>query len=188
MEEIWKDVIGFEGCYKVSNTGKVKSCKKLKRCFNKSGNYTYYTKEIILAPATERGYKRVRLQNKGKDEMRRVHRIVAQAFLVNLDNKREINHINGDKSDNNVNNLEWVTSLENIRHARAMGLYPKMVQSNWHKEKLRNINSKQVIDINTNIIYKSATDACNILGIKKSTLIHYLVGTRTNKTSLRYFN
>lgn len=118
MEEIWKDIKGYEGLYQVSNLGNVKSLEK--RVNGKKCHRVF--KEKQLKPIeTNKGYLRVKLCHKGKISKARVHRLVAETFIEkpNL----EVNHINGDKKDNRLENLEWVTGKENKEHARKLGLY-----------------------------------------------------------------
>lgn len=111
MSEIWKDVIGYEGRYMVSNLGRIKS---LKRIVKRSHNRLLPVKERILIPSVCTGdYREVKLENK----KHRVHRLVAKAFIVNKSNKPFINHKNGITSDNKASNLEWCTQSENMRHA-----------------------------------------------------------------------
>ena len=125
MEEIWKDIKGYEGLYQISNKGQVKS--KARR-----GNW----KETILKPSETRDhYFVVTLSKNGAQKSRRVNRIVAETFIENPLNKPEVNHIDGDKHNNNVENLEWVTTKENIIHsykcklrtaeesAKSLGIY-----------------------------------------------------------------
>lgn len=110
--EIWKDVKGYEGLYQVSNIGKVKSL--------------HYNKEKILADRFDKkGYLSVRLFKNGKSKIFKTHRLVAQAFIPNPINKEQVNHINGVKSDNRVENLEWCTNYENCVHAHLNGLVAK---------------------------------------------------------------
>jgi len=111
-EEVWKDITGYEGLYQVSTIGRVKSFNGL------------WVEEKILAPGANqpRGYLYVNLCKDGKRKNFYVHRLVAQTFISNSQNKLEVNHINGNKLDNRVENLEWATSSENHRHAYAMGL------------------------------------------------------------------
>lgn len=110
MEEIWKDVVGFEGKYKVSNRGNLISnargtgWKPLKPTRHHSGY-------MLVRLASNRTYKNLN-----------VHRIVADAFIPNPEGKKTVNHIDGNKSNNTVENLEWATQKENINHAIDTGL------------------------------------------------------------------
>lgn len=108
--EIWKPVVGFEGLYEVSNQGRVKSIPR-KRC---KGN--------VLKPHIVKGYEYVHLSKDGKAKYLKVHRLVADAFLPEIQGKSYVNHIDGNKTNNSVKNLEWCTASENLKHARENGL------------------------------------------------------------------
>lgn len=106
MEEIWKDVEGFEGLYQISSRGRLKSFKQYKegkilRLTNKKGGYFSFVLQGI-------GHARRSV---------RIHRLVATAFIPNPDNLPQVNHIDGNKQNNAVENLEWCTASENHRHA-----------------------------------------------------------------------
>ena len=114
MQEIWKDVKGFEGLYQVSNMGNVKSLGRKV--------YNYFQKERILQPAKINGYLRVALFKDSHCKNYLVHRLVAEHFITNPDNKPQINHKDGNKENNVWTNLEWTTASENQKHAFKNGL------------------------------------------------------------------
>ena len=131
VEEIWKDIKEFEGRYQISNYGRVKTLKKFVNNNPKSKEIGYYTKEKILKPFyNPKGYQLVRLYKNNHNYTKKIHRLVAKAFIPNLENKPQINHIDGNKKNNNVNNLEWVTNQENQTH-RWNILYPKKEVKQW---------------------------------------------------------
>ena len=117
MLEEWKAVVGYEGLYEISNFGNVKS--KYKRGAPKKEKYLSQAK-------TGKGYLCVSLYKNGKAITKKVHRLVAEAFIPNPDNKREVNHIDGDKLNSRVDNLEWVTPKENIEKSWEIGLSKKL--------------------------------------------------------------
>lgn len=114
MQEIWKDIKGYEELYQISNLGNVKSLKR-KTLGKKHGNH--YLKERILKPGKSGNYYHVCLRKNNVNKIFYIHRLVAQTFIKNIENKNQVNHKNGKTTDNNVNNLEWVTASENQTHA-----------------------------------------------------------------------
>lgn len=127
MEEVWKPVVGYEGYYEVSNLGRVKTAAIFIR---HDGNWSEeggYVKKIkIRNQQTNRyGYKTIKLCKLGNCKQARVHRLVAEAFIDTDNLNNQINHIDGDKTNNIVSNLEWVTAAENMRHAWETGLVNK---------------------------------------------------------------
>lgn len=129
MTEVWIDISGYEGLYQVSNLGRVKSCEKIVPHY-KGGDRLL--KELIRKPVTDKdGYMVIDLYKEGKGKLYKVHRLVGIAFIPNEEGKKAINHKNGIKNDNNVNNLEWCTDSENQRHAFRIGL--KKPQINGEK-------------------------------------------------------
>jgi hypothetical protein len=113
--EIWKDVNGYEGVYQVSNHGRLKGLGR--EVFTKT-NKTYYIPERIIASTiNSRGYRMASLWFNGKGKLKLLHRIIAETFIPNPENLPQVNHIDGNKLNNDISNLEWVTSQDNIIHA-----------------------------------------------------------------------
>lgn len=114
--EQWEDIEGYEGFYKVSNFGRVKSLSR----FRNNGNTGYYTKERIKCTGKDKdGYLQVDLFINKQRKMCKVHRLVAQAFIPNPDNLPFINHKDENKANNVVSNLEWCTQSYNINYGSA---------------------------------------------------------------------
>lgn len=112
ITEIWKDVIGYEGLYQVSDLGNVKSL-----------NYRRTGKEKNIYINTDKyGYLNVMLSKNSLNKRFYVHRLASICFLKSIADKCFINHIDGNKTNNNINNLEWCNCSENIKHAYKLGL------------------------------------------------------------------
>lgn len=127
MQEVWKDIKGYEGLYQISNLGNVKSLKR------KSLNFKCEKDKILINCKTSQGYEKVMLCKNKQVKNQMIHRLVAKAFIPNPNNLLEINHIDGDKTNNKVSNLEWCTRSENIKHAYELGL-------NYGSDKLKGRN------------------------------------------------
>jgi len=153
-KEIWKDVSNYEGIYQVSNNGIVRS-------LNREGR-------ILTQTKNGKGYPFVYLWKNNSRVMRTVHRLVAKAFIPNPENKYTVNHKNFKKSDNRLENLEWMTMKENILHAVEGGRYGKHLIGRTGKD---NPVSRAVssYDKNNNKLntYESITEA----GVKTNTHI-----------------
>jgi hypothetical protein len=117
--EIFKDIIGYEGFYQVSNLGTVKRINsKVKR-----KNHFMELQERIMIPLDNgKGYLRIKLSKNNLSKRVMLHRIIAEVFIENTFNNKYINHINGIKKDNRIENLEWCTASYNCRHAFLTGL------------------------------------------------------------------
>lgn len=114
MIELWAPIKGYEGLYEVSNKGRIKSLAK------NAGN-SPRKKRIRKLKETRHGYLNVSLWKFGKSKHPLVHRLVAMAFLPNPCNYPEVNHLDGDRKNANVENLEWCTTSQNIKHAFKIG-------------------------------------------------------------------
>ena len=117
--EVWRDIEGYEGLYQVSSLGRVKS---LDRYITNSLGYTLLYKGVILKPRVSDFFKyyTVQLNNKDRGRSKSVHRLVAETFIPNPDNLEQVNHIDENKLNNNVTNLEWCTPKENINHGTSI--------------------------------------------------------------------
>lgn len=119
MKEIWKDIPNYEGLYQASNLGRIKSLEK--QVWN--NHQMVVRPEKILKPFSDKkGYFRVKLYKNQKCKTQKLHRVIAQTFIPNIFNKPEVNHEDGNKANNMVENLSWATSKENVNHAFRTGL------------------------------------------------------------------
>lgn len=121
--EKWEDIEGYEGFYQVSNLGRVKSLERITTYLWHGNIVERKEKEKILKTRRNRwGYEVVNLSKEKKQKTYQVHVLVANAFLEKTEVKKQVNHINGDKLNNNLSNLEFVSPKENMAHAKEMGL------------------------------------------------------------------
>lgn len=133
--EIWKPVKEYEGLYEVSNLGNVKAIERRIRCRNQFCEYyrTYPSKVLYKGPINGKdGYLQVSLSNQGKWKCKLVHRLVAEAFIPNPDNLPEVNHKDRNKQNNCVDNLEWSSKLDNMKHAKEHGWDPTQSRKGRH--------------------------------------------------------
>ncbi|AFR52615.1 putative HNH endonuclease [Lactococcus phage BM13] len=174
MEEYWKDIIGYERYYQVSNLGNVRSLDRKITWKNSFRNISGKTQRLIEHKS---GYIRVGLNKNGKKKYHNVHRLVALTFIDNPEEKQEVNHIDGNKDNNRCENLEWCTRSENIKHAVKTGLMT-------HLKENSTIMRKKVIqmDLNRNPIsvFDSLSEASKETGISKTYISQIANGTRNN--------
>jgi hypothetical protein len=147
--------------------------------------FSHFTNKFIKPFLRENTYKYlyVNLYNNGKKSKHSIHRLVANAYIPNINNKPQVNHINGKKFDNRCHNLEWATASENGLHAYRNGLSKV---SDYHKKCLVERQNKIVLDTSNGVYYESAKQASKYYNIKATTLMGYMRGERKNKTSLIY--
>lgn len=171
MQEIWKDIKGYKGLYQVSNLGRVKSLSR--KIWN--GFVNYQSKELLLKPsANHKGYLQVILYKSGVQSNKRIHRLVAEAFLFNPNDYPQVNHEDGDKQNNCVDNLSWCNNSINQRHAFEHGLKRHMYGKD--NSKARKINQ---YDLDGNFIktWGCIKDICDEMGIHYSSIIRCCNGT-----------
>lgn len=121
--ENWIPIEGYEGWYEFSNLGNVRSLDR--KVDFVDGRYATYKGKSIKQAVNSNGYLVVQLWRNSKMKMMYIHRLIAELNIPNPDNKPFVNHIDGNKLNNNPSNLEWVTYLENVQHANATGLTPE---------------------------------------------------------------
>jgi hypothetical protein len=158
VEEVWKDVPGFEGKYQASDLGRVKSIKR--------------NRERILAQHIDKlGYPRLTLWWKGKLESKRVHGLVTEAFFGARPGGLTVNHKDGDKTNNRLSNLEYLTLSENIKHAFRLGLKGKGEEHPRAK-----LTSEQVKDICARRGAVSQSKLAELYGVTKTCIRHVQLG------------
>lgn len=177
-EEIWKDIEGFEGKYQISSIGRVKS---IDRILPHAIHGTWHIRERILKPhwngQGQSQYMCVHLHSgKGKMSCLRIHRMVAETFIPNPDNLPQVNHIDGDKSNNAVSNLEWVTIQENVDHAWRNGLCENIVKA----------KQKPVVNLDTGERYASLADAERRYGNTFGGISHVINGKSKHAHGYRW--
>ena len=171
MQEIWKDIEFYEGYYQVSNLGNVKSLARTVP-FRKS--FRIIQEKLLKVRKEKSGYQVVSFYINGVEIKKKVHRLVAEAFIENKKNKLQVNHIDGNKMNNFVNNLEWVTPSENIIHS-----YKNNLQAKKRPKKF-------IINYSTGIFYNGINDLLDSFDFKKSTIMSKLNGQRKNDTTFKY--
>lgn len=181
MKEIWKDIKGYERLYQVSNLGRIKSLERKVISYNRGRTYERTYPEKILKQAKDKdGYVQVNLSKNGKGRTRKVHRLVAQAFISNFEEKPEVNHINGIRDDDRVDNLEWCTSSENNIHAYKVLKRGYKLPNKEQRKKYLDKVSKEIIQYEIKIVekarYKSIREAERQTGI-----LHTLISKCCNK-------
>lgn len=160
----WRDILSFEGAYQVSREGIVRRLKR--EIIKKDRTKQVLDPMIMTQTVDEDGYKRVSIKLGDKSKLFGVHRLVAQAFIPNLENLPCVNHIDGNKFNNNADNLEWCTVEYNNKHAEMIGLRPHSIYEN--RCAVRRALSKSVICLNDGKVYKSMTEANNFYGLNVS--------------------
>lgn len=191
MIEIWKDIEGWRGCYQVSNTGRVRSVDRIITC-SRNGDKLVKGKILVLRDDKD-GYKVVHLRDAStkRNKLLKVHRLVAFAFIPNPLNKSQIDHINGVRDDNRVENLRWCSASENNNYLLAkINRSKSIIQSYNRNPQLRTLRAKTfglsgripIIVLNNNSEigrFQSLTDASKALGISMSSISYHL--RRNNK-------
>lgn len=165
--EVWKDIQGYEGIYQVSNMGRVKrlvgyQCKK---------------ERILCGRLDKDGYRCVVLHKDGKEKNNKLHRMVAKAFIPNPENKNTVNHIDCNKDNNVVENLEWATDKEQMAHAKKNN---RLVYTEFQKKQTQLALNKPVRQYTKDgefvMEYSSMGHAAESMGGSRTNIHHACYG------------
>ena len=150
--EMWKDIQDYEGLYQISNLGNVRSIKR----------------GIVTGDVIKGGYRRIPLYKDGKHKRFMIHKLVAKAFVENIDNKPEIDHIDGNPLNNMATNLRWCSHRENLNNPITRQRKRIAAQGNYMTGRFGALhhNSKRVKCIETNFVYGGIAEAERITGIR----------------------
>ena len=177
--EQWKRIEEFNYEYEISSYGRIRSVENV---IVRGNGWKYTRKSKILKPSGSGGYLRGAVCVNKKMIPYKIHRLVALAFIPNNENKKEVNHIDGNKLNNHFDNLEWCTNKENIKHAIDNGL--------WGDRKLMNFNNqrskiKKEVILNIKYLYSKGFSQCEISkfhNISQSQISRVIKGRYNYKT------
>lgn len=156
-KEVWKDVVGYEGLYEISSFGRLKRLKRT--TLGKDGVEYNYPELMIKGDYDKDGYIRTTMSKNKKKKTKKIHRLVAEAFIPNPNNYPEVNHLDETKDNNHVNNLEWITTKGNANYGtrnKRIAKHPNQLAkiNNWKRPvRITNLKNGKVK------IYESATKA-----------------------------
>lgn len=173
--EVWKDIPEYKGLYQASNFGNIRSLdREITQLANgRKMHFTYVKKGRVLAQSIQNGgYPVVSISVNARRKICTVHRLVASAFIENPNDFRDVNHKDGNKQNNYVENLEWVEHSENIKHS-----YRKLGQKRHYKP---------IRCIDTGITYQSCKEASVMTGINKSSINHAVNGVSNHAGGMKW--
>lgn len=172
MNEIWKDIEGFEN-YQISNYGRIKSKERMVKSYCAEW---LKPEKILRTNIMKVGYRYIVLRDDdGRDRLLKIHRLVAKAFIPNPHNYPQVNHIDGDKSNPVVTNLEWCTPKQNVAHAINTGLRKRV--SGRNIQRIYQLNDRFEVDA----IYENLSDVVAKTGISKASIYSAMQEKRTFK-------
>lgn len=210
--EIWKDIIGYEGLYQISNLGSVKSLERYRAY--KNGKPRHMKSKKLIPGRSKCGYYTVVLYKEGKRKTHTIHRLVAKAFIPNPNNYPYVNHIDENKTNNHISNLEWCTASYNSRHGTRIERFSKAMSgennfrygkhlseehrrrigeankknrlSEERKQKLIEANCKKVICITTGEVFESIKEASEKYNIDPANISSCCRGKRKTAGKMQW--
>lgn len=174
MEEIWRDIDNYNGIYQISNLGNIKSLAR--KVIQKNGKVIFLRDRTLKPVMTKNGYLQIILSKNKKTERKYVHRLVAQAFIKNFNEKLEVNHKDFNRSNNNLNNLECITHAENYNYSFSKGRIPAPPPQKPKKIKC-------LID---NKVFNSLIEAAEYYNVNSSMICNQLKGRTKTVKGLKF--
>lgn len=172
MEEIWKDIPGYEGLYQAGSEGNIRSIK----------NNRFYGRILHTYDDCTRGYLKLTMYNdKGKNS-EKVHRVIAYAFIPNPENKPHINHKNGNRTDNRASNLQWCTNAENAKHGFVVNgrINPWKNKFGFEHNRSKAV-AQYTLDMVLIKVHGSVQEASRNVNISKQTIVDSCHNRRVSK-------
>lgn len=170
-DEVWKDVVGYEGLYKVSNLGNV---------------WSYYKNKKITPAKNCDGYLNVSLRKEKKGKTHKVHRLVLIAFTAKVEQKEEVNHIDNVRDNNVLANLEWVTRRENLAHTKKQNRHYKFPKRSCQEHTQAKLTNKKVLLLIKLVESgKNKKQLSSDFGISTGTINDILAGRRWSQLTKR---
>ena len=176
MKEIWKDIKGYEGLYQVSSLGRIKSMERIAR------NNHRVRERILKTYIDKDGYIKCCLCKEGKRKPLMVHRLVAKAFIPNVNNYPVVNHKDEVKDNNIVDNLEWCTAKYNSNYGTSIKRMSEKLKKRYLTTQNRyNTNSKIVVLLNNGMLFESTEDAANYCGLSRQMVAYICKGIKKTR-------
>lgn len=172
MDEIWKPIPGYEGYYEASSCGRIRSVERYTR--NRWGGYTHRKAQLMKCRIVANGYAHVKLTKNGQSAEPLVHRLIADSFLPNPTDLPQVNHIDGNKTNNAVSNLERCTESDNQLHSRRI---LKRICGKKHKP---------VICLETGICYETAHHAARDMELNPAGIYYVCEGKNKHTHGLHF--